>query len=74
MRKIFDINIVQELPFEVFNLATFFGFVGQYIPYFYIVDYTLEHGMSVSFYMLIVLNVGSIPGRIIPDNAANITT
>ncbi|KAF2772677.1 MFS general substrate transporter [Teratosphaeria nubilosa] len=70
-RKVFDLNIIKELPFEVFNLATFFGFVGQYIPYFYIVDYTLEHDMSITFYMLIVLNVGSIPGRIIPSVLAD---
>jgi MFS family permease len=71
VRKVLDISILKELPYNVFNMATFFGFVGQYIPYFFIVDYTLDHNMTMTFYMLIVLNVGSIPGRIIPSLLAD---
>lgn len=70
-RKIFDLSILKELPYEVFNLATFFGFVGQYIPFFFIEQYAIEHSMSITFWLLIVLNVGSIPGRIVPSLLAD---
>jgi MFS family permease len=56
-----------SLPFNLMNLATFFGFVGQYIPYFFIEQFAASHDMNLHFWMLIFLNVGSIPGRIIPS-------
>ncbi|KAK4548824.1 hypothetical protein LTR36_008597 [Oleoguttula mirabilis] len=70
-RKIFDLSIVKEVPYSIFNLATFFGFVGQYIPFFFIIQFASEHGMTKPFYMLIFLNVGSIPGRILPSLLAD---
>lgn len=70
-RKIFDASILKEVPYGIFNIATFFGFVGQYIPYFFIEQYAAEHGMGLAFYMLIFMNVGSLPGRIIPSLLAD---
>ncbi|KAK4556128.1 hypothetical protein LTR86_006825 [Recurvomyces mirabilis] len=70
-RKIFDTTILKEVPYEVFNLATFFGFVGQYIPYFFIEQFAGSHGIDMAFYMLTFLNVGSIPGRILPSLLAD---
>ncbi|KAK5115580.1 hypothetical protein LTR62_001239 [Meristemomyces frigidus] len=70
-RKIFDTTILKEIPYEVFNLATFFGFVGQYIPYFFIEQFAGMHGIDMAFYMLTFLNVGSIPGRILPSLLAD---
>jgi len=70
-RKIFDTSLLRELPYMIFNLATFFGFVGQYIPYFFMEQYAAMHGIGMPFYMLIFLNVGSIPGRIIPSLIAD---
>lgn len=70
-RKIFDTSILKELAFGIFNVATFFGFIGQYIPFFFIEQYAAEHGMGLTFYMLIFLNVGSIPGRILPSLVAD---
>ncbi|KAI5363981.1 Putative major facilitator superfamily, MFS transporter superfamily [Septoria linicola] len=66
-RKIFDASILKEVPFQIMNLATFFGFVGQYIPYFFIEQYAANHGLGMEFWMLIFLNIGSIPGRIVPS-------
>ena len=63
--------VVNDRPFIIFNLATFFGFVGQYIPYVFIEQYANEHGMRMAFYMLIFLNLGSIPGRILPSLVAD---
>ncbi|KAK4892374.1 hypothetical protein LTR27_009208 [Elasticomyces elasticus] len=70
-RKIFDTSILKEIPYEIFNLATFFGFVGQYIPYFFIEQYAGDHDIDMAFYMLTFLNVGSIPGRILPSLIAD---
>lgn len=70
-RKVFDTSILKELPFSLMNLATFFGFVGQYIPYFFIEQFAEQHDLKLNFWMLIVLNVGSIPGRIIPSLVAD---
>lgn len=70
-RKIFDTSILKEVPFEFMNLATFFGFVGQYIPYFFIEQFAANHGLGLEFWMLIFLNVGSIPGRIVPSLIAD---
>ncbi|KAK3110941.1 hypothetical protein LTR53_014264 [Teratosphaeriaceae sp. CCFEE 6253] len=70
-RKIFDAAILKEVPYELFNVATFFGFVGQYIPYFFIEQYAADHDLDMAFYMLTFLNVGSIPGRILPSLLAD---
>lgn len=70
-RKIFDFALLKEVPYGIMNLATFFGFVGQYIPYFFIEQYATQHRMDFSFYMLIIMNVGSIPGRILPSLIAD---
>lgn len=70
-RKIFDVDILKEVPYEILNLATFFGFVGQYIPYFFIEQYVEMHGLGMGMWMLTFLNVGSIPGRILPSLIAD---
>ncbi|KXT10577.1 hypothetical protein AC579_9171 [Pseudocercospora musae] len=70
-RKIFDTAILREIPFQIMNLATFFGFVGQYIPYFFIEQFAAQHDINLEFWMLIFLNIGSIPGRIVPSLIAD---
>ncbi|QIW99656.1 hypothetical protein AMS68_005174 [Peltaster fructicola] len=70
-RKIFDMTILKELEFEIFNVATFLGFVGQYIPFFFIQEYAISHDLGLAFWMLMFLNVGSIPGRIVPSMIAD---
>lgn len=70
-RKILDAAILREVPFGLLNVATFFGFVGQYIPFFFIAEYAGEHGISQPFWMIIVLNAGSLPGRIVPSLIAD---
>lgn len=70
-RKIFNVEILKDLPFNLMNLATFFGFVGQYIPYFFIEQFAAERHINFEFWMLIFLNIGSIPGRIVPSLLAD---
>lgn len=69
-RRIFDATILKEVPYGIYTLATFFGFVGQYIPYFHIEIFAIGHGMDLSFYILTFLNVGSIRVRMLPSLVA----
>lgn len=68
-RKLFQKQLLLDPPFALFNAATFFGFVGQYIPYFFIEQFASSHSIPTryQFWMLIFLNLGSIPGRILPS-------
>lgn len=70
-RKIFDAAILRELPFALINVATFFGFVGQYIPFFFIAEFAIAHGIGMAFWMTVIINAGSLPGRIIPSLLAD---
>lgn len=73
-RKIFTPALLKDLPFQIMNVATFFGFLGQYIPYFFIEQFALQHSLTSlnPLYLLIFLNLGSIFGRIIPSLLADL--
>lgn len=73
-KKIIDLSGFRELPFCLFCLAAFIGFIGLYIPFFYISEFGSEKtGLSstLAFYMLPILSSGSIVGRILPSYAAD---
>lgn len=50
-----------------------FTYMGLYIPFFYITDYALSLGIdeNLSFYTLIIMSAGSIPGRVAPPYFAD---
>lgn len=74
-RKLIDFSGFRELPFVLFSLVSFFGGIGLYVPFFYITEYSLAKVDNISpelaFYMLPILGVGSIFGRIFPAFAAD---
>jgi MFS family permease len=73
-KRVIDFSGFRELPFCLFSLAAFIGFIGLYIPFFYISEFGLEQdalSSTVSFYMLPVLSSGSILGRILPSFIAD---
>ncbi|KAF9888994.1 hypothetical protein FE257_008164 [Aspergillus nanangensis] len=75
-RRLLELRAFREVPFTMFNLGEFFGFMGLYIPFFYIASYaTSQAGMSkaLAFYMLPIMNAGSVFGRIIPNFLADKT-
>ncbi|TVY78527.1 Aspyridones efflux protein apdF [Lachnellula suecica] len=75
-RPLFDKNILRDLPYDFFTLGEFFGFMGMYIPFYYISSYSIAHDIgseNLSFYFLIIINAGSIFGRIVPNFFADIT-
>jgi len=75
-RRLLDLSAFKEIPFLMFSIAEFLGFMGMYIPFFYIQSYASEkHIMNANsaFYMLPVLNAASIFGRIVPNFLADKT-
>lgn len=54
----------------------FFGFMGLYIPFYYVQNYAIEENITsvdTAFYFLSILNAASIFGRIIPNYIADKT-
>lgn len=76
-KKIIDFSGFKELPFTLFCLASFVGFIGLYVPFFFISEFSgsARGGLdnNLSFYMLPVLSSGSIVGRLLPSYFADFT-
>lgn len=73
-RDLVDIAAFKETPFLLFCVATFVGFVGLYIPFFYVSEYSSDRAgldSTIAFYMLPITSAGSIAGRIIPGLVAD---
>jgi predicted MFS family arabinose efflux permease len=68
-----NIESLRDTVFVLWLFAVFFIFIGLYIPFFYVEQYGINLGISrdLSFYMLIIMNAGSIPGRVIPSIIAD---
>ena len=74
VRALLDWTAFKEAPYDIFSLGLFFAFIGLYFPFFYASIYGQRIvGLSnyTSFYLLPVLNAGSIFGRIIPGLLAD---
>lgn len=75
-RKIFDVVFIQELSFDLLSAAWFFMNMGTYIPFFFVQQFAQDVvglGDSLAFYMLTILNAGSVFGRILPGLLADKT-
>jgi MFS family permease len=75
-RQLLELSAFKEIPFTMFSVAEFFGFMGLYIPFFYIQNYAIEEKIldsNLAFYMLSVLNAASVFGRIVPNFLADKT-
>ncbi len=73
-RKLFDVSALREAPFMLCTAGLFFGFLGLYIPFFYITPYAhFKTGASttLAFYLVPILNAGSILGRLLPNAMAD---
>ena len=70
-RRLVDLAAWKEVPYAVFGVAEFLGYMGVYIPFFYVQLYGGEKsivGDSSTVYLLILLNVGSFFGRLVGDH------
>ncbi|KAK7202424.1 MFS monocarboxylate transporter-like protein [Myxozyma melibiosi] len=75
-RKLFDASALREPPFIALSLAIFLGFMGVYIPFYYIQEYAVSNGIfksETAFYLLTILNAASVFGRIVPNFLADKT-
>ena len=73
-RPLLDLSAFKEATFNTFSLGLFLALVGLYFPFFYTPIYgtrITRLGDDVSFYLLPVMNAGSIAGRIIPGLMAD---
>ncbi|KAK0515033.1 hypothetical protein JMJ35_002412 [Cladonia borealis] len=75
-RQLLQLSAFKELPFTFFSIAEFLGFMGLYVPFFYIQSYAIRSPHthvepSIAFYLLVILNVGSLFGRVIPNFLAD---
>ena len=67
-KRAFDTAAWKEGPFTLFAISTLFGFLGLYIPFFYVQIYSIEKTIvdeNFAFYLLPFLNAGSFFGRIV---------
>ncbi len=70
-RKLIDSSAWREPPFLLLSVAEFFGFMGLYIPFFYVQLYAIEKtdiDEHLAFYLLTLLNAGSLFGRIVSSS------
>lgn len=65
--RTFDKTVTKDYPFQIFAFSSFFGFLGLYIPFFYIQLYSINKGITnnVLVYLLPITNAGSFFGRIV---------
>jgi MFS family permease len=70
-----DYASLRDPVFMLYTGGTFLGFMGIYIPIFYISTYATALGINpeLAFYFLPILNAGSVVGRLLPNFLADKT-
>lgn len=70
---VIDPASLRDWPYILYTAGAFFGFMGVYIPIFFIQSYSLHVNVSpeLAFYMTSILNAGSVFGRLIPNYLAD---
>ncbi|KAH9849494.1 MFS general substrate transporter [Lenzites betulinus] len=70
----FDPRVFRDAPFRLVVAGSILISFGLFIPFFYIVDYSTDHGISpeTAFYVLSVMNAGGILGRLAPAFLADV--
>ncbi|KZT12246.1 MFS general substrate transporter [Laetiporus sulphureus 93-53] len=68
-RAWFDIESFRDVRFTIVAVGSIFISFGLFMPNFYIVDYSISHSVptTTAFYVLAILNAGSVPGRLLPS-------
>ncbi|KAJ8496268.1 hypothetical protein ONZ51_g1203 [Trametes cubensis] len=64
----FHTKVFRDAPFRLVVIGSILISFGLFIPFFYIVDYSMDDGISpqTAFYVLSVMNAGGILGRLAP--------
>lgn len=69
-RALVDLTAFTDLHFMTFTLGAMVGYIGLYVTFFYISYYGQEQRItndSLSFYLIPILNAGSVFGRTLPN-------
>lgn len=71
----FDYPSFKDVPFMTYCLSCFLGFIGLYIPIFYIDSYAeyMDVDEAVKPYMVSILSAASVFGRLVPNFFADKT-
>ncbi|OAA38035.1 Major facilitator superfamily domain, general substrate transporter [Cordyceps fumosorosea ARSEF 2679] len=73
-RKLFDATALRDVPYLLLNAGLTFGFMGLYIVFYYIELLARDRAHvsdSLARYLLVIINLSSLPGRIIPGYYAD---
>ncbi|KAK9477060.1 major facilitator superfamily domain-containing protein [Lipomyces japonicus] len=73
-RQLFDRSALSDSRFLLVTALLFFGFMGAYIPFYYVSSFATSKGIfndQISFYLLPIMNAGSLFGRIAPNFTAD---
>nr|XP_036587680.1 uncharacterized protein CTRU02_02596 [Colletotrichum truncatum]KAF6798622.1 hypothetical protein CTRU02_02596 [Colletotrichum truncatum] len=71
-RVLFDFSAYRDKSFVFFSIAMFFNFWSYMAPIYYLQQYALAHGMpdegrsGVAYYLVALINAGSVCGRVLP--------
>lgn len=74
VRSLIDLSAFKEAPFVVFVIGGMIGFAGLYVGLFYISFFGEATGLtstSLAFYLVPILNAGSVLGRTLPNILAD---
>lgn len=72
--NLLDRTAFKDTPYILLNLGLVFGFMGFYIIFYYIQLYAYEEtsdSANIESYLLVIVNAGSLPGRLIPGYYAD---
>ena len=72
--RVLDMSAWREIPYILFALAIFFGFVGFYIPFCYIQAYSIDKSVmekQLALYLVAMINAGAFFGRIVSSDQRN---
>ncbi|KAJ7814203.1 MFS general substrate transporter [Mycena olivaceomarginata] len=66
-------QIRRDSAYWITNLGLFFGFLGVFVPYFYLQLFSFSQGINASFltWTIPILNAGALPGRVMPNFLAD---
>ncbi|KAL2218741.1 putative MFS monocarboxylate transporter [Thermoascus aurantiacus ATCC 26904] len=73
-RKLIQLSAFKELPYVLFCVALFLGFLGFYNFLVYVESYAIDTGIvddNLGFYLVSMLNAASTFGRIVPNLLAD---
>jgi MFS family permease len=73
-RAFLDNSAFTDIPFVLCGIASFFTFLGLYVPFFYIQLYSIRFNIAsndFSAYLVTLLNAGSVFGRLLPNFIAD---